>query len=335
MTTYMRCMQLHKPDSIVNNPLQREETTVPDPGPGQIRVKVSMCGVCHTDLHTVEGELSLPQLPLIPGHQVVGNVESLGPGSKLHNIGDRVGVAWLNWTCGECIYCRNGLENLCENAQFTGLNAAGGYAEYVIIDERFAFTLPEIFDDAQAAPLLCAGIIGYRSLILSGLQPGGRLGLYGFGASAHLTIQVALHWNCDVFVFTRSREHQEHALELGARWAGKAQDRPPELLNASITFAPAGWIIPLALEHLQPGGTLAINAIHLSPIPELPYEFLYNERVLRSVANFTRFDALEFLRTAAEIPLKTSVEVYQMQEANAVLQRLKNSQIRGAAVLSW
>ncbi len=331
----MDSLRIHTPDSIKNNPLILEKTALPQPGTGQIRLKVHMCGVCHTDLHTVEGELALPTLPMTPGHQVVGIVESLGRGASEHQVGDRVGVAWLNWTCGECEYCRRGFENLCEKARFTGLHAAGGYAEYMIVDERFAFTLPEAFSDAQAAPLLCAGIIGYRSLRLSGIQPGSRLGLYGFGASAHLAIQVARHWNCDVYVFTRSSEHQQHAQELGAAWTGLAQDRPPVLLDAAITFAPAGWIIPLALSHLRPGGTLAINAVHMSPIPALPYELIYGERLLRSVANFTRRDAEEFLQIASEIPLKSTVEIHPMQDANAILQRLKDSQIRGAAVLSW
>lgn len=329
----MKSMRLHQPDLVSENPLHLAEISRPLPGRGQIRLKVSMCGVCHTDLHTVEGELTLPHLPLTPGHQVVGTVESLGPDASQHQVGDRVGVAWLNWACGQCANCRRGLENLCTQARFTGLHADGGYAEYLVVDQRFAFPLPEIFSDAEAAPLLCAGIIGYRSLRLSEIQPGGRLGLYGFGASAHLAIQVARHWNCEVYVFTRSAEHQRHARELGAVWTGQAQEEPPELLDAGITFAPAGWIIPLALAHLHPGGTLAINAIHLSPIPELPYHLIYGERTLRSVANFTRQDAEEFLRIAAEIPVKSDVEIHPLENANSVLQRLKASQIRGAAVL--
>lgn len=335
MTETMDCMRFHNAGNISGNPLRHERVPIPEPGPAQIRIKVDMCGVCHTDLHTVEGELTLPELPITPGHQVVGKVQSIGPGVTAHHIGDRVGVAWLNWTCGVCAYCTSGMENLCEKARFTGLQAAGGYAEYIVVDERFAFALPKIFSDAEAAPLLCAGIIGYRSLRLSGIQPGGRLGLYGFGASAHLAIQVARHWQCEVYVFTRSAEHQQHARELGAVWTGLAQDRPPALLDAGVTFAPVGWIIPLALSHLRPGGTLAINAIHMSPIPELAYDLIYGERVLRSVANFTRQDAQEFLQIASEIPIRSSVETFPMQEANAVLQRLKKSEIRGAAVLHW
>ena len=329
----MKAMRLHQPGLITDEPLLLDNIDCPTPGPAQIRLKVHMCGVCHTDLHTVEGELTLPDLPLTPGHQVIGTVETVGPAVTRHQIGDRVGVAWLNWACGQCDACHQGLENLCSQARFTGLHADGGYAEYLVVDERFAFPLPETFSDAEAAPLLCAGIIGYRSLHLSEIQPGGRLGLYGFGASAHLAIQVARHWHCDVYVFTRSAEHQRHARELGAIWTGQAQDQPPVLLDAGITFAPAGWIIPLALGHLRPGGTLAINAIHLSPIPEMPYHLIYGERTLRSVANFTRQDAEEFLHIAAEIPIKSAVEVHPVEEANTILQRLKDSQIRGAAVL--
>ena len=329
----MKAMRLWQAGLVGDESLIVEEIERPSPGPGQIRLKVHMCGVCHTDLHTVEGELNLPKLPLTPGHQVVGIVESRGPEAIQHQLGDRVGVAWLNWACGQCELCKQGLENLCTQARFTGLDADGGYAEYLVVDERFAFPLPDAFSDAEAAPLLCAGIIGYRSLRLSEIKPGGRLGLYGFGASAHLAIQVARHWGCEVYVFTRSAEHQRHARELGAVWTGQAQDQPPVLLDAGITFAPASWIIPLALAHLRPGGTLAINAIHLSPIPEMPYDLIYSERTLRSVANFTRQDAQEFLRIAAEIPVKSDIEIHPLEDANSVLQRLKASQIRGAAVL--
>ena len=329
----MYAMMLKKTGEVGSGPLVAVDTAVPHPTPHQVRLKVSMCGVCHTDLHTVEGDLDLPHLPIIPGHQIVGVVDELGEACTRHQIGDRLGVAWLNWACGECHYCRRGLENLCENGRFTGLHVHGGYAQYVVIDERFAFPLPHTFRDEEAAPLLCAGIIGYRALRLSGIQPGQRLGLYGFGASAHLAIQVARHWECEVYVFTRSVDHQQHARELGAIWAGSADDETPQPLDASVTFAPAGWIIPLALGHLRSGGTLAINAIHTSPIPEMPYGLIYGERVLRSVANFTRQDAEEFLQLAARIPLQTAVEIYPLSDANQVLQRLKASEIRGAAVL--
>jgi propanol-preferring alcohol dehydrogenase len=277
--------------------------------------------------------LDLPQLPITPGHQIVGTIEAVGPGASRYEEGERVGVAWLYWTCGECRYCRSGQENLCPNAQFTGLHADGGYAQYMVVDEEFAYPLPDAFTDAEVSPLLCAGIIGFRSLRLSGIHPGGRLGLYGFGASAHLAIQVANHWECDVYVFTRSENHRQLARELGAAWVGGARDEIDAGLDASVIFAPAGWIVPLALGHLRPGGTVAINAIHMSPIPELEYDTLYGERVLRSVANFTRQDAQDFLELAAEIPIQTEVELFSLDEANSVLQKLKNSEIRGAAAL--
>ena len=285
------------------------------------------------DLHLVEGEIPLPRLPLIPGHQIIGEVEALGEGASRLSLGDRIGVPWLYSTCGACEFCRRGLENLCDNARFTGQHADGGFGEYVVVPEDYAYGIPVGFPDAQAAPLLCAGVIGYRSLRLSEIQPGGRLGLYGFGASAHVTIQVARHWGCEVYVFTRSEEHQRHALDLGAAWVGQAQDTPPEELDSAITLAPAGWLVPEALRVLRKGGTLAINAIHMSPIPEMPYATLYGERTVRSVANATRRDARELLDLAAEIPIRTEVELYTLAEANEVLRRLKQSEIQGAAVL--
>ena len=329
----MRAMQLLEQKPADEDPLKLVDTAVPEPGPGQVRLRVHVCGVCHTDLQTVEGDLTAAQLPVIPGHQIVGVVEKVGAESGRYQVGDRAGVAWLNWSCGECDYCRRGSENLCPRARFTGLHADGGYAEYVIVDERFAYPLPTRFTDAEAAPLLCAGVIGYRALRLSGIRPGEKLGLYGFGASAHLAIQVAHHWECTVYVFTRSSEHRQHALALGAAWAGAAQDEPPAHLDASITFAPAGWLVPLALGHLRPGGTLAINSIHMSPIPEMPYNLLWGERVLRSVANVTRQDASEFLPLAASIPIKTDVELYPLAAANQALGRLKASAVQGAAAL--
>jgi propanol-preferring alcohol dehydrogenase len=271
---------------------------------------------------------------VIPGHQVVGTVEALGEGAKGLSIGYRVGVTWLNSACGNCDMCDAGKENLCEKARFTGLDVDGGYAEYVTVPTACAFPLPDGFPDSQAAPLLCAGVIGLRSLRLSEIRPGGRLGLFGFGASAHVTIQVARHRGCEVYVFTRSTEHRKHALELGAAWAGDARDDPPELMDASITFAPAGWVVHEALRTVKPGGTVAINAIHMSPVPELPYHLIYGERTLRSVANLTGEDARELLELAAEVPLKTDVEEYRLEEANEVLQRLKRSEVRGAAVLN-
>lgn len=329
----MKAMQLHRTSPIAEDPLEAVETAVPEPNPGQVRLRVTVCGVCHTDLQTVEGELKGGLLPIIPGHQIVGVVDKLGSENGRFQIGDRLGITWLNWACGKCEFCQRGLENLCPDALFTGFHVAGGYAEYVIIDERFAYPLPVQFSDAQAAPLLCAGVIGYRSLRLSGVRPGERLGLYGFGASAHIVIQVARYWDCDVYVFTRSREHQHHALDLGAAWVGKAQDTPPAKLDSGITFAPAGWIIPIALDHLKAGGTLAVNSIHMSPIPEMAYNLLWGERVLRSVANVTRKDAEEFLPLAAQIPIQTDVSLFPLNEANAVLKRLKASEIKGAAAL--
>jgi len=329
----MKAMMLREARPIEEHPLEEVEVPEPTPGPGEIRIRVRACGVCHTDLHTVEGELNLPKLPVIPGHQIVGVVDQLGQNVSRFRLGDRVGVAWLHSSCGQCDFCQRGLENLCDQARFTGLHADGGYAQYTVVPADFAYPIPSGFPELQAAPLLCAGVIGYRSLRLSEIQPGGRLGLFGFGASAHVTIQVARHWGCEVFVFTRSEEHKQHARELGAAWVGEARDEPPILLDSAITFAPAGWIVLEALRVLRKGGTVAINAIHMSPIPEMKYSLIYGERTLRSVANMTRRDAEELLQLAAEIPIHTDVEVYPLAEANRVLQRLKDRQVRGAAVL--
>lgn len=327
-------MILRAPRPAEENPLEPADLRLPEPGPGEVRLRVLACGVCHTDLHLAEGEIALPRLPVVPGHQVVGVVEAVGPDVAPGAAGTRVGVPWLYWACGRCEYCRRGQENLCPEARFTGQHADGGFGEAMIAPADFVYPIPDGFPDEQAAPLLCAGVIGYRSLRLSEIEPGGRLGLYGFGASAHVTIQVARHWGCQVYVFTRGEEHQRHALGLGAAWAGQAQDRPPAPLDSAITFAPAGWLVPHALRALRPGGTLAINAIHMSPIPEMPYDLIYGERTVRSVTNATRRDALELLKLAAEIPIRTDVEIYPLAEANAVLQRLKRAEIRGAAVLA-
>jgi propanol-preferring alcohol dehydrogenase len=326
-------MVLREPRPVEENPLEVVDMPAPEPVPGQIRLRVRACGVCHTDLHLVEGEIPSFRLPVVPGHQIIGRVEALGEGVERFAVGDRVGVPWLYSTCGRCDYCQRDLENLCDEARFTGQHADGGFAEYMVVPADFAYTIPMGFPDDQAAPLLCAGIIGYRSLRLSGIEPGERLGLYGFGASAHVTIQVALHWGCEAYVFTRSAEHQRHALTLGAVWVGQAQDTPPTKLDGAITFAPAGWLVPEALRVLRKGGTLAINAIHMSPIPEMPYSLLYGERIVRSVANATRQDAEDLLRLAARIPIHTDVELYPLEQANAVLQRLKRAEVQGAAVL--
>ena len=326
-------MVLREPGPAEENPLDLVDLPVPEPAPGQVRLRVRACGVCHTDLHLVEGEIATPRLPVVPGHQIIGRVDALGESVTRLAVGDRVGVPWLYSTCGRCDYCRRDLENLCDDARFTGQHADGGFAEYMVVPADFAHSIPMGFPDDQAAPLLCAGIIGYRSLQLSEIEPGGRLGLYGFGASAHVTVQVARHWGCDVYVFTRSEEHQRHARDLGAAWIGQAQDTPPAELDSAITFAPAGWLVPEALRVLRKGGTLAINAIHMSPVPELPYQLLYGERTVRSVANATRQDAEELLRLAVEVPIQTDVELYRLEEANAVLQRLKRAEVQGAAVL--
>jgi propanol-preferring alcohol dehydrogenase len=329
----VQAMSLSSPGPVEERPLALAGVPDPQPGHGQIRLLVHTCGICHTDLHAIEGELALPRLPIIPGHQIVGVVDAAGTGASRFRAGDRVGVGWLNWTCGECEFCCRGQENLCPNARFTGLHSHGGYAGYTVVDERFAYSIPERFANEEAAPLLCAGIIGYRSLRLCDIRPGGRLGLYGFGASAHIAIQVARYWHCQVYVFSRGDDHRRLAAKLGAVWAGLAEEAPPLPLDSSIIFAPAGRLVPLALQHLRPGGTLAINAVHMSPIPELRYEWIYGERTLRSVANYTRQDADDFLRLAVEIPVRTEVEVYPLAEANEALLRLKRGQIRASAVL--
>jgi propanol-preferring alcohol dehydrogenase len=329
----MKAMLLHKPPPAEESPLEATELPVPEPGNSDVRLRVLACGVCHTDLHTAEGELDLPTLPIVPGHQVVGVVDAVGPYASQFSLGDRVGVTWLHGACGHCEYCRCGAENLCNAVRFTGLHANGGYAQYCVAPEDHVLAMPAGLTDTQAAPLLCAGAIGYRSLRLCEVEPGQRLGLYGFGASAHVVIQVARHWGCEVYVFTRGEVHRQHALDLGASWTGSAGDRPPHEMHASITFAPSGSIVPEALRWLRKGGTLAINAIHMSPIPEMPYDLIYGERTLRSVANLTRRDAEELLRLAVEIPIHTDVETYRLEQANEVLLRLKQSAVRGAAVL--
>jgi propanol-preferring alcohol dehydrogenase len=330
----MRAMLLEKAKPAEESPLRLAELPTPVPGPGEIRVRVGVCGVCRTDLHIVEGELPLPKLPVVPGHQIVGVVDAAGSGVSEFREGDRVGVPWVYSTCGECAYCRKGAENLCERGQFTGYHANGGYAEAMVARESFAYPLPANFADLAAAPLLCAGIVGYRSLKLSQVKPGERLAMYGFGASAHVVMQVAQHWGCEVFVFTRTEAHRQMARELGAVWVGGAEDTPPALLDAAIVFAPAGRLVLDALRVLRKGGTVAIADITMSPIPEINYDrLLYHERVVRSVANSTREDARDFLRLAAEIPVRTEVQEFPLADANQALQAMKHSRIRGAAVL--
>jgi len=284
-------------------------------------------------LHIVEGEINLPRLPVVPGHQIVGIVEQTGPGVTLHNIGDRVGVAWLNWTDGQCPYCKRNQENLCDNALFTGYHVDGGYAEYQVTNERFVYSIPEGYSDAQAAPLLCGGVIGYRALRLANAKEVQRLGLYGFGSSAHIALQVASHWGVQVFVFTRSPEHRKLAESLGAVWTGTSDDDPKVQMDSSIIFAPAGSLVPTALAKLRKGGTLTLAGIYMSPIPQFDYSLIWGERVIRSVANATRQDAQELLAAAAEISIHVEIETYDLNQVNDVLLKLKQSQIRGAAVL--
>jgi propanol-preferring alcohol dehydrogenase len=331
----MKAMLFEFPGPIVEDPLKLVDLPPPVPGPGQILIQVSYCGICHTDLHTVEGELPLERLPLIPGHQVVGRVVDQGPGVFRFKPGDRVGLAWLRHACGVCQFCRSARENLCEQARFTGLHRDGGYAELAVAQENFVYPLPPDLPDQAAAPLLCAGIIGYRALKLSDLKPGGRLGLYGFGASAHIAIQVARHWDCEVFVFTRSPGHQELARQLGAAWVGQAQDTPPTKPDSAIIFAPAGNLVPEALRVLNRGGTLALAGIYMTPIPSLDYEkHLYYEKTVRSVTASTRQDGRELLELAAKIPLKPKVQLFPLKEANQALKLLKQGKIDGAGVLT-
>ncbi len=330
----MRAMVLEQPRPADESPLSLRELSAPEVGPGEVRVRVRACGVCHTDLHTVEGDLPLPKLPVVPGHQIVGRVEAAGRDVRSFREGDRVGIPWLHRTCGECAYCRKGLENLCESACFTGYHVDGGYAEAAVVPEFFAYPIPEQFSDRQAAPLLCAGIVGYRALQLSGVQAGERLGLYGFGASAHIVIQLARYRGLEVYVFTRAEAHRELARSLGAAWVGGAEERPGVLLDAAILFAPAGSLVPEALRAIRKGGTVALAGITMTPIPQMDYDqLLYHERVVRSVANSTRQDAREFLRLAAEVPVRVEVETFPLEQANQALQALKHSRIRGAAVL--
>jgi len=329
----MRAMRLSDYRPAEEYPLTLGELPNPKPDPGQVRLQVQVCGVCHTDLHTVEGDIHPPNLPITPGHQVVGVVDTLGDEVANVNLGDRVGVPWLFSADGDCEYCRNGNENLCPQAQFTGYHVDGGYAEYMLADADYILPLPAEIENEQAAPLLCAGIIGYRSLRLAEVKPGERIGLVGFGASAHLAIQVARYWGCEVYVFTRSPEHRRHATELGAAWVGGAENESPEPLDRAVIFAPAGSLVPKILKKLRPAGTLAINAIHMSPIPKMDYQLLYGERTLRSVANATYQDGIEFIQLAVEIPIRSTVNIYPLEDANQALLDLKHSCINGEAVL--
>jgi alcohol dehydrogenase, propanol-preferring len=325
----MRAMILDVP----GEPLRVAEVATPEPGEGQVLLRVHCCAVCRTDLHVVDGELPDPRLPLIPGHQIVGTVERIGDHVDSFTLGERVGVPWLGWTDGECRYCLSGRENLCENARFTGYQIDGGYAGYAIADGRFCFRIPEDFPDLQAAPLLCAGLIGYRSLRFAGDAE--RLGLYGFGASAHIVAQVAAHEGRRVFAFTRPKdeEAQEFARGLGAEWAGSSEEAPPEELDAAIIFAPVGALVPAALRVVARGGTVVCAGIHMSEIPSFSYDLLWEERSVRSVANLTRQDGLDFLALASEVPVRTEIVPFPLEEANEALEALRGGRVRGAAVL--
>ncbi len=325
----MRAMLLHRP----GGPLTLTALPVPEPGAGQVLLRVRACGVCRTDLHVVDGELEDPKLPLVPGHQIVGVVEGVGEGVERFSEGDRVGVPWLGWTDGECRYCRTGRENLCDNARFTGYQIDGGYADYAVADARFCFPIPEGYPDLQAAPLLCAGLIGYRSLRMTG--DAGRLGLYGFGAAAHIVCQVAVHEGREVFAFTHDgdEEGQAFARELGAVWAGGSFERPPEELDAAIIFAPVGALVPAALRAVAKGGVVVCAGIHMSDIPSFPYEILWGERAVRSVANLTRRDGEEFLSLAPQVPVRTEISPFPLERANEALEALRDGKVKGAAVL--
>lgn len=329
----MKALQLISPQRIEDNPLRERTVEVPQPGNPDVLIRVDACALCHTDLHVIEGELPPKRSPLTPGHQVIGVVEKMGREVSGRTIGERVGVAWLHWACGECTWCRRGDENLCERALFTGYDVDGGYAEYIKAPGSFVYSIPRGFTSEQAAPLMCAGIIGFRSLRLSGIKPGERLGLFGFGASAHIAMQVARYWGCEVFVFSRSAEHRKLAEELGAVWTGRPDDVSTSSLDAVVSFAPAGELVPKALKVLRKGGTLALAGIYMSPIPAFDYSLLYHERKITSVANSTRRDGIEFLKLAGEIPVRTETEVFTLKEANTALQRLKSGKIQGAGVL--
>ena len=314
-------------------PLRLENVEIPTPGKGQVLVRVRACGVCRTDLHVIDGDLTRPKLPLILGHEIAGVVEELGNGAGTFARGARVGVPWLGWTCGQCRYCTSRRENLCDRARFTGYDIDGGYAEYAVADERFCFALPEGYDDRHAAPLLCAGLIGYRSLIMAGDAV--RLGIYGFGTAAHIIAQVAVAQGRHLFAFTRAgdAEGQRFARELGAYWAGGSDEKAPEELDAAIIFAPAGELVPVALKAVAKGGIVVCGGIHMSAIPSFDYDLLWGERVLRSVANLTRSDADEFLKKVGRTPVRTTVEPFELNRANEAVAALRTGRIRGAAVL--
>ena len=329
----MRAQVLHRAAAVGERPLALEERRDPEPGPGSVRVRVRACACCRTDVHMVEGDLDLPMLPVVPGHQAVGVVDAVGDGCTRLAVGDRVGVAWLHETCGRCAFCRRGEENLCEQARFTGWTADGGYADALTVPEPFAVALPAGVTDLDAAPLLCAGVIGYRALRRAEVVPGERVALLGFGASAHLAIQVLHHWGCEALVLTRGDRHRELARALGAAWVGAADELPPDLCDRAVVFAPAGELVPIALRTIRPGGTVSLAGIHMTPIPSFEYSLLWRERSLRSVANMTRLDAEEFMELAAAASIHAEIETFPLDAANDALRAIKEDALRGAAVL--
>ncbi|MDM7997381.1 MAG: zinc-dependent alcohol dehydrogenase family protein [Acidobacteriota bacterium] len=328
----MRAMVLHTPGT----PLVDQEVPVPRPNPDQVLVKVRACAVCRTDLHVVDGELPNPKLPVIPGHEIVGTVVQTGKNATSFKIGERIGIPWLGHTCGQCIFCRTGKENLCDDPLFTGYTLDGGYAEYAVADRRYCFSLPKSYSDAEAAPLLCAGLIGYRSYRMAG-EDVKRLGIYGFGGAAHIVAQIAVFQGKKVFAFTRPGDSnaREFALRLGASWAGDSTEMPPEPLDAAIIFAPVGSLVPAALRATLKGGTVVCGGIHMSDIPSFPYQILWEERVVRAVANLTRRDGEELLALAPKVPVKTEVELFPLTAANEALSRLREGKLQGAAVLIY
>jgi len=330
----MKALLLRKIAPIATSPLELADLPPPEPAPGEVRLAVRCCAICRTDLHVIEGDLPQAKLPIIPGHQIVGTVEKLGPGCKRLAVGQRVGVAWLRHTCGQCEFCRAGRENLCESARFTGYHADGGYAEYATVPEAFAYPLPPTFDDAQAAPLLCAGIIGYAALRRSQIRPGQRLALYGFGSSAHVVIQIALHRDCEVYVATRGESHRQLARRMGAAWVGERPEEMPVKTHGAIIFAPAGELVPAALEKLEKGGALALAGIYMTPIPEMDYErHVFYERDIHSVTCNTREDGQNLLAEAAQIPIRPHTTAYALADANRALQDLKADRISGTGIL--
>ena len=327
--SHMHAMMLDAP----GRPLVYRRCPMPEPGPGQVLVEVSACAVCRTDLHVVDGDLTEPKLPIVPGHEIIGRVVASGEGVEAFAVGERVGIPWLGWTCGECRYCRSGQENLCPNARFTGYQIDGGYADYTVADARYCFPIHGDYSDAEAAPLLCAGLIGYRSLTMAGDAE--RLGIYGFGAAAHIVAQVARHQGRRLFAFTRPGDEaaQAFAGRLGAEWVGGSDEAPPEELDAAIIFAPVGPLVPAALRTIRPGGTVVCAGIHMSDIPAFPYDILWREKRLVSVANLTRRDGEAFLELAPKVPVKTEIETFPMDQANEALRRLREGELTGAAVL--